>query len=214
FAVGTAGTFTVTATGYPTPALARTGGTLPTGVTLIDNGDGTATLSGTPAAGTGGSYTLTFTASNTAGNTPQTFTLNINQAPVITSAAATTFNVGAAGSFTVTRTGFPAANIAMTGALPGGVTFNPATRVLAGTPNVGTVGTYPLVFTASNGVTPDYVQNFVLTVGLGGNVITFNQPTSPAGFSCSCSKCSGYCSAYRMYDCRECGDDDERHGAV
>ena len=75
----TAGSFTVTTTGFPTPSLSETG-TLPSGVTFVDNGNGTATLSGTPAAGTGDSYSLTFTAAN--GVTPsatQPFTLTVDQ---------------------------------------------------------------------------------------------------------------------------------------
>ena len=47
FTTGTAGTFTVTTTGSPTSALSETGA-LPSGVTFVDNGDGTATLAGTP----------------------------------------------------------------------------------------------------------------------------------------------------------------------
>ena len=41
-------------------------GTLPTGVTFTDNSDGTATIAGTPAAGTqsGSPYLWTVTASN------------------------------------------------------------------------------------------------------------------------------------------------------
>src|SRR5205814_2245003 len=75
FTVGTAGTFSVTTTGTPTPSLQESG-TLPSGVTFKDNGNGTATLSGTPAAGTAATYTLTFTATNGIG-TPatQNFTL-------------------------------------------------------------------------------------------------------------------------------------------
>jgi hypothetical protein len=65
--VGTAGSFTVTTTGSPAPALGETG-TLPSGVTFKDDGNGTATLSGTPAAGTGGVYTLTLTATNGVGS--------------------------------------------------------------------------------------------------------------------------------------------------
>jgi hypothetical protein len=79
FTVGTAGTFTVTTTGLPVPSLMRGGVGLPTGVTFTDNGNGTGTLSGTPAAGTGGTYALTFTATNAAGSSPaQAFTLAVN----------------------------------------------------------------------------------------------------------------------------------------
>ena len=45
-------------------------GALPDGVTFVDNGDGTATLAGTPAAGTGGTYPITITATNGVGPTP------------------------------------------------------------------------------------------------------------------------------------------------
>ena len=52
FTVGSTGTFTVTTSGSPAPASTETGA-LPSGVSFNDNGDGTATISGTPAAGTG-----------------------------------------------------------------------------------------------------------------------------------------------------------------
>ena len=56
-------------------------------MTFVDNGDGTGTLSGTPAAGTGGVYALTFTAANgVLPNATQAFTLTVNEAPAITSA--------------------------------------------------------------------------------------------------------------------------------
>ncbi|MCX7680516.1 MAG: hypothetical protein N2508_00875, partial [Anaerolineae bacterium] len=75
FFVGEAGSFTVTVTGIPTPTIAVSG-TLPAGVTFTDNGNRTATLAGTPIAGTAGLYPLTFTASNgTSPNATQNFRL-------------------------------------------------------------------------------------------------------------------------------------------
>ena len=64
FTVGQPGTFTVTTTGTLPMSLSVTPGVppLPSGVTFTDNGNGTATLSGTPAAGTTGTYTFTITA--------------------------------------------------------------------------------------------------------------------------------------------------------
>ena len=163
FTVGVAGSFTVTTTGFPTPGITRTGVALPGGVTFTDNGNGTGTLSGTPAAGTAGSYAITFTAANGAlPNAVQAFTLTVQQAPAITSAASTTFTVGTPGTFTVTTTGFPTPTVSQTGALPTGVTFTTATRVLAGTATQ--TGAFPLVFTATNGVPPDATQNFTLNV--------------------------------------------------
>ena len=78
--------FTVTTTGFPTAALNETGA-LPTGVTFVDNFDGTATLSGNPAAGSGGTYVLTISAANqVVPDASQIFTLTVDQAPAITSA--------------------------------------------------------------------------------------------------------------------------------
>src|SRR5437867_5241676 len=142
FKVGVAGNFLVTTTGTAPISLTRSGA-LPIGVSFIDNGNGTATLSGTPGAGTGGTYTFLITASNTVGQDNQTFTLTVQEAPVITSANTTTFFVGTPGSFTVTASGFPAPTISESGALPSGVIFNPITHVLGGTPAAGTAGSYP-----------------------------------------------------------------------
>ena len=62
-------------------------------MTFVDNGDGTATLAGTPAAGTGGIYPLTVKAINGVGAAAlQSFTLTVNEAPVFTSADSATFS--------------------------------------------------------------------------------------------------------------------------
>lgn len=85
--------------------------------------------------------------------------------PQITSANATTFTVGTAGSFTATAA--TASNWTETGSLPSGVTFvdnGDGTATLSGTPAAGTGGTYALTLTASTGVPPDATQDFTLTV--------------------------------------------------
>src|SRR5467141_2547920 len=162
FTVGTAGTFTVTATGFPAPTFSETGA-LPSGVTLATTG----TLSGTPAAGSGGTYSFTIIAHNGAGaDGTQTFTLTVDQAPAITSANSATFVLGFAGTFTVTATGFPAPTLSETGTLPTGVTFTAATGMLSGTPAAGTIGTYPITITAQNGISPNAAQSFTLNVAL------------------------------------------------
>jgi uncharacterized repeat protein (TIGR01451 family) len=77
FVVKTPNTFTVTATGTPPPTLSHTG-TLPSGVTFTA---ATGALAGTPAAGTVGKHTITFTAKNgVLPNATQTFTLTIIKA--------------------------------------------------------------------------------------------------------------------------------------
>jgi hypothetical protein len=52
----------------------------------------------------------------------------------------------------------------VTGTLPEGVTFNPATGVFSGTPGSSAQGTYPLTITASNGILPNATQSFSLVV--------------------------------------------------
>jgi hypothetical protein len=186
FAVGSAGTFTVTTqVGFPTATTLTKVGVLPSGVTFTDNGNGTATLAGTPAAGTGGTYSLTLTATNTVGHTSQAFTLTVGASPVITSANHTTFAVGSAGTFTVTTTaGFPTATtLTETGALPSGVHFTDnhnGTATLAGTPAAGTGGTYSLTMTATNTVGHTN-QAFTLTVTQPPVITSANHTTFTVG---------------------------------
>ena len=61
FTAGVPGTFTITSPG--SPAIIETGA-LPGGVSFVDNGDGTATLAGTPALGSAVSYPIIINASN------------------------------------------------------------------------------------------------------------------------------------------------------
>ncbi len=104
----------------------------------------------------------------------------INQtAPTITSDAYGSFTVTQPGTFTVTATGSPTPTITESGALPNGLTFS--NGVLSGTPALGSVGTYNITFTASNGVNPNATQNFTLTVSktLQSQVTITGMPTQP-----------------------------------
>ena len=178
FTVGTAGSFTVMATGYPAPTYSESG-TLPSGVTLTSAG----LLSGTPGSGTGGTYPIAITASNgVSSNAMQSFTLTVDQAPVITSAASSTFTVGTAGSFTVMATGYPAPTYSESGTLPAGVTFTSA-GLLSGTPAGGAGGTYPITITAQNGVSPSAMQTFTLTVTQACTNPNPNPNPNPASFA-------------------------------
>jgi hypothetical protein len=60
-------TFVVKTRGYPVPSPITETGALPAGVNFVDTGLGMATLGGTPAAGTAGTYPLTVTTSNEIG---------------------------------------------------------------------------------------------------------------------------------------------------
>ncbi len=112
-----------------------------------------------------GGKLVTFTVHYTANDAVLTVTSSVNGSPpAITSAAATTFFIGSAGSFTVMATGSPPPTLTESGTLPTGVTFDPATGILSGTPAANTAGTYPLTFAAGNGFGPDAVQAFTLTV--------------------------------------------------
>ena len=77
FVVGTPASFVVTTSYWPTPSLTLSG-TLPNGITFTDNGNGTGTLSGTPALGANGTFHLTSTASDTVfPNVLQALTLTV-----------------------------------------------------------------------------------------------------------------------------------------
>jgi hypothetical protein len=90
------GSFTVTTTGFPTGAsmVITETGALPSGVTFVNNNNGTATLAGTPAAGTQGVYVITITANNgIAPNATQSFTLTVlNNPPQIIASPKETFD--------------------------------------------------------------------------------------------------------------------------
>ena len=89
--------------------------------------------------------------------------------PGFTSPDNTTFRIGNGSLFPITTEGSPSvSSIVISGdALPEDVTFTDngdGTATLSGVPDISTIGTYNLVFTASNGSSPDAVQNFTLTI--------------------------------------------------
>ena len=175
FTVGQVSNFSVTTNAVPTASIVRSGDALPGSVTFVDNGDGTATLGGTPDALSGGEYDFTFTASN--GVLPdavQSFALTVNEAPQITSGSSATFIATLAGSFSFSTTGFPTPSLTLTGcspALPSSLTFNAGNGTLSGTPIGADIGSYACTLTASNGVGTNAVQ--ALTVTVLPDTITF-----------------------------------------
>jgi subtilase family serine protease len=145
FTEGTAGSFTVTASGTPTPTLAVSG-TLPSGVTFTDNGNGTATLAGTPASGTAATYPLTITASNgVAPDASQSFTLTVNPA------SQGSFSLSASpASMSIVRGQTTSYSIRITRAsgFTGAVSLS-----LSGLPAYGATGTFVPVITAGTSST-------------------------------------------------------------
>ena len=170
--VGQALSFNVTASGQPLPSLA-VAGTLPAGVTFVDNGNGSGTFAGTPPDGSEGSYPVTLTASN--GVTPsatQTFTIGVTGiAPAfVNQSAPTTASSGVAYSYTYTASGDPAPTFTVaSGSLPPGLTLSTA-GVLAGTPT--TAGPYTFTVKATNASGTPAVST--------SQTVTVSAPTSSA----------------------------------
>ena len=160
---GAAYTFTLTATGNPAPTFAVTNGALPAGLTLDP---ATGVISGTPT--TAGPTTFTVTATNGVGQPAAAiYTLTIaapDVAPTLTSGAPAAGVTGTAYTFTLTATGNPAPTFAVTnGALPAGLTLDPATGVISGTPT--TAGPTTFTVTATNGVGQPAAATYTLTIG-------------------------------------------------
>ena len=176
FTVGTPSTFALRMEySNGTPSLTECGPL--DGLAFTDNGNGTASLGGTPAAGTGGIYTFTITASNgIAANAVQTFTLTVDEAPTIVSADNAAFTEGNAGAFTVsTAHDFPATTTLSESGPMDGLTFvdnGNRTATIAGTPAVNTAGDYSFTVRAHNGVGSDALQTFTLVIYPAPAVIT------------------------------------------
>jgi hypothetical protein len=101
-------------------------------------------------------------------------------APAITSMNSTTFTSSMTGSFSVTASGYPTPTFSESGSLPSGVSLTPA-GVLSGTPPAGTSGTYPIVITASNSLSPSATQAFTLIVAMpGGQATLVTELTAPS----------------------------------
>ena len=154
-------------------------GALPKGVTFVDNGNGSATLAGTPSMistfeglpGALPTFPITVTAANgILPNAAQILNIEIgtpNVSPAISSASSKQFKDGTSGSFTVTTTGNPYPMLNEVGTLPNGLTFvdnGNGTATISGTPAIGSAGTYPVTIVANNNVGPVAEQNLVVTV--------------------------------------------------
>jgi hypothetical protein len=166
FVTGTAGTVGFSSTGVPTPHLAASG-PLPSGVTFVDNGDGTATLGGTAAPGTAGNYPLTITASN--GNTPDqtlSFTLTVVEPLAITTTTLPHAVVGDPYSTALTASGgaTPYAWTLDSGTLPAGLNLAPD-GTIGGTPS-GPAGTstFTVRVADSTPATPDATKTLTIVV--------------------------------------------------
>ena len=73
--LGAPATITVTTTGYPTPVVSISAGSLPAGLSASDGTDGILVISGTPQPGSLGSYPLTLSATNSGGTATKALTI-------------------------------------------------------------------------------------------------------------------------------------------
>jgi len=143
--LGTPVSYAVTATG---PITAYSASGLPAGLTLNAI---TGLISGTPTQT--GTFTATFTATNASGQSTTsstTFTIAAGP-PVINSAASVTAGLNQPFSFQLTATNAPRGfGLRGTAALPSGLTLNPTTGMISGTPR--SLGSYRLTVAAENAV--------------------------------------------------------------
>ncbi|MGO4798119.1 putative Ig domain-containing protein [Pseudomonas sp. W22_MBD1_FP4] len=134
---------------------------------------GTATASGTsitytPTAGYSGADSFTYTASNASGtSSPATVTITVT-APtlVITPATLGAFTVGSAYSTTLSASGGSAPYAFSASNLPGGLTLNPSTGIISGTPSVPGAYSSTVTVTDSNGATGSITFSGTVSVAL------------------------------------------------
>ncbi len=192
---GTAYSYAVTATDPDTgDTIALSAQGLPGWLTLTDNGDGTGTLSGTPAAADVGDVPVQLTATDGAGATvTQKFTITVaaaaasNQPPSFTSMPVTSATAGTAYSYAVTATDPDTGDTIALSAqgLPGWLTLmdnGDGTGTLSGTPAAADVGDVPVQLTATDGAGATATQKFTITVAAAsGGGSSPNPPPSSSG---------------------------------
>jgi hypothetical protein len=169
FTEGTGGTLQVQITaGYPAPNL--TGAT--TGTTTAATESGT-TVTLTTATGSYGPGAVTGNTVVVSGCVPAAY----NGSYSISSASGGTML-----SYVDSTSGLAPGVGCQALVLPNGLTFNPTTGLVGGTPADGTEGNYAASFTATNGVPPSPTLNYTLTVDPAGTLtITASSPSMTYG---------------------------------
>jgi len=148
-------------------------GALLSGLTFADNGNGSASITGTPAFGTGGSYSLSINASNGVSvPATQPFSLTVDQAPFVTTQPTNaTAAIGNAVTFSAAASGNPIPTVQWQLSTNGGSTF-------ANIPGA-TSGTYSL--TAAAGDNGDLYRE-VFSNGIGSAIASNAGKLTISGF--------------------------------
>jgi len=161
--------------GTPPYAFAVSSGALPTGLTLNSS---TGAITGTPTAA--GTFTFTITATDAtgcSGSRLYTITIASTGCPAITlspmTLPAATAQVFYSQSVTASGGTAPYAYTVSSGALPAGLTLNPATGLISGTPLQGGLFNFTIRATDTNGCIGS--QPYTLSVvGAGANIPTLD----------------------------------------
>jgi DNA-binding beta-propeller fold protein YncE len=165
--VGAGFSCAITTTGSPLPLLKRTG-KLPSGLTFVNNHNGSATISGTARAKMGGTYSVGIQAVFAGSSVTGTLNLTVDESPSVISRSSKAAHVGVAVAALIRTRGYPKPAIGVAGgALPNGVTLTDngnGSAYLEGTPASGTAGTYLVTISASNGIGNAAQQTFTLIV--------------------------------------------------
>ncbi|MDQ1083572.1 MULTISPECIES: putative Ig domain-containing protein [Microbacterium] len=134
----------LTTNGSTPRSFAVTAGALPAGLAINSS---TGAITGTPTVA--GTFTFTVTVTNAAGTDQQQYSLVVSAPPVITTTSVPDGTTGTAYSTTVQATGTGPITFAITsGALPAGISLDPQTGVISGTPTAD--GPFSFSVTATN----------------------------------------------------------------
>ncbi len=174
--VGTEYSYGITTTDPEDDAVTIEAPVLPAWLTFTDNGDGTATLTGTPAAGDVGDHAVSIEVSDALNTATQDFTITVadetppppdNTAPSFTSTAVTSATEGEEYSYAVTASDADDDTLTITATtLPAWLTFTDngdGTATLSGTPAADDVGDHDVTLEVSDG-TDIAAQGFTIAV--------------------------------------------------
>jgi hypothetical protein len=151
--VGKSKTVHIVASGFPKPTFTESGA-LPAGLTFT-SGLGSASITGTPAAGTGNDWFFDVTATNTQGSDTETFDLTVFQPPVFpANFCPATMTVGQYSHDDEEVIAYPPFfGLGENNPTPSGVSYTQSTSnedagVLSGTPEPGSGGRYGLQYSS------------------------------------------------------------------